>query len=60
MINVIASYHGGCNAVASWLSSDELAKDGELIVSKIPIKETGRYVEKVLSNYEYYKNIFGK
>lgn len=60
MINVIASYHGGCNAVVSWLSSDELAKDGELIVSKIPIKETGRYVEKVLANYEYYNNIFGK
>ncbi len=59
MVNVIAAYHGGCNAVAAWLADDSLAADGELIISEIPVGKTRRYVEKVLENYEYFKGIFG-
>ncbi|MGN1095868.1 MAG: lytic transglycosylase domain-containing protein, partial [Eubacteriales bacterium] len=58
MINVIAAYHGGCNTVSAWLSTDGLSADGELIVSEIPIEKTAKYVEKVLANYEYYKTLF--
>ncbi|MBO5024500.1 MAG: lytic transglycosylase domain-containing protein [Clostridia bacterium] len=58
IVNIVAAYNGGCNAVKEWLRTDGLAKNGELIIEKIPKEETRRYVEKVLANYEYFAELY--
>ncbi len=59
MINVAAAYNGGCGNVAMWLATEGLAEDGVLITDKIPNESTRRYVQKVMANYEYYKEYLG-
>lgn len=58
IVNIAAAYNGGCNAVKVWLRTDGLAKNGELIIEKIPKEETRRYVQKVLANYEYFAELY--
>jgi soluble lytic murein transglycosylase len=59
MINIAAAYNGGCGNVKKWLSTPGLSKNGVLVVDKIPSAETRRYVEKVISNYNYYREYLG-
>lgn len=54
---ILAAYNGGSGNVSKWLQNEEYCEDGKFL-KKIPFKETEQYIEKVLKNYEIYKNIY--
>lgn len=51
----ICAYNAGQGNVKNWLKSEEYSRDGKTL-KKIPFAETKEYLNKVLKNYEYYKN----
>ena len=53
----ITAYNGGTGNVGKWLTDKKLA-DGDGGLLDIPFKETKGYVDKVLSAYERYKEIY--
>lgn len=50
---VYAAYNAGRSRVNSWLSDDEVTKDGKLV--NIPYPETARYVKRVSGNVTEYE-----
>ena len=54
---ILAAYNGGSGNVSKWLQNEEYSEDGKEL-KKIPFKETEQYIEKVLKNYEVYKNVY--
>ena len=55
----VAAYNGGTGNVLKWLSDSSLS-DGDGGLLDIPFEETKGYVDKVLKNYEKYKEIYEK
>ena len=55
---VYAAYNAGRSRVNSWLSDDEVTKDGKLV--NIPYPETARYVKRVSGNVTEYRKLFEK
>lgn len=55
----ITAYNGGSGNVGKWLGDKKLS-DGDGGLLDIPFKETKGYVDKVLSAYEKYKEIYGE
>ena len=53
----IAAYHAGRGTVNKWLKSPEYSSDGKTL-SNIPSKTTAHYVDKVISAYEGYTNLY--
>lgn len=53
----ITAYNGGTGNVGKWLT-DKALSDGDGGILDIPFKETKGYVDKVLSAYEKYKEIY--
>ena len=57
----LAAYNAGPGNVKKWLSDPFYTTvDGKLNPDKIPYKETRKYVRRVLSYYERYKEIYGE
>lgn len=57
----LAAYNAGQGNVSKWLSNPlYTALSGKLDPDKIPYKETRKYVRRVLSYYERYKEIYGE
>lgn len=56
--NVLCGYHAGVNRAKSWLSDNEISKDGKIMVSEIPFDDTRAYVEKVTKTYNIYKKLY--
>ena len=56
----IAAYNAGPGTVMKWLADESLVGgDGDLIISKIPYKETRKYVAKVNHYFLKYNEIYG-
>ena len=55
---VYAAYNAGRSRVNSWLSDDEVTKDGKLV--NIPYPETARYVKRVSGNVTEYRKLLEK
>ena len=53
----ITAYNGGTGNVGKWLKDSELS-DGDGGLIDIPFEETKGYVDKVLSAYDKYKEIY--
>ena len=54
-----AAYNGGIGNVRKWLADPAYSADGQtLILEKIPLDETHRYVQKVMHNYSMYCEIY--
>lgn len=53
----LAAYHAGRTKVNSWLKDREISPDGKTI-PVIPIQQTSHYVNKVMSAYQKYKEIY--
>lgn len=54
---VLCAYHAGWGSAKKWLADDEYSADGVNIHS-IPFGDTNRYVEKVNSTREIYRNLY--
>ena len=54
----VAAYHAGRTATAKWLADPEYSEDGKTL-DRIPISDTGHYVEKVMKCYQMYQKIYG-
>jgi len=55
---VLAAYNGGRGHVNEWIRTEQLNLE-EIKTQDIPFRETREYVEKVLANYEVYKELYG-
>ncbi|MBQ9511350.1 MAG: lytic transglycosylase domain-containing protein [Clostridia bacterium] len=56
----IAAYNAGPGTVMRWLDDDNMTDDdGDLIIKKIPYKETRKYVSKVNHYLSRYNEIYG-
>ncbi len=55
----IASYNAGRGKVAEWLADERYSADSRTLMA-IPYKETEDYVEKVIRNYQIYKERLGR
>ena len=56
----IAAYNAGPGTVSRWLSDESMiGDDGDLIIGKIPYKETRKYVSKVNRYFLKYNEIYG-
>lgn len=53
----LAAYHAGRTATAKWLADPEYSSDGKKL-DRIPISDTGHYVDKVMKCYEMYQKIY--
>lgn len=53
---VIAAYNAGHGSVEKWLSDTAFAENGELLT--IPFPETARYLEKVRTAYDKYRELY--
>lgn len=52
---IAAGYNAGAGIVQGWLDNTEYSADGEtLIMENIPVEQTRRYVDYVMSYYEEY------
>lgn len=51
----ICAYNAGQGNVSNWLSDKRYSQDGKTL-TEIPFQETRIYLQKVLYNYNYYKN----
>ena len=51
----ICAYNAGQGNVSSWLADERYSEDGKTL-KEIPFEETRIYLQKVLNNYNYYKN----
>ena len=58
-VKVLAAYNAGATKVNNWLSQGLWTGDLKDI-KQIPYKETRKYVERVLFNYQVYKYIYQK
>jgi soluble lytic murein transglycosylase len=54
---VAASYNGGEDNVARWLKRAK-HNDGGVFTSEIGFEETKSYVQKVMSNYRVYRQLY--
>ncbi len=54
---VLAAYNGGSGNVSKWLKDTNFSQDGKSL-SRIPFKETDKYVKKVKNCYEIYKRLY--
>lgn len=54
----ISAYNAGISAVDSWLNNQEYSNDG-ITLDNIPYSETDRYVDKVISNQQIYREVYG-
>lgn len=55
----ITAYNGGSGNVGKWLSDSELT-DGDGGLIDIPFEETKGYLDKVISSYDKYKEIYAE
>ena len=54
-----AAYHAGQGQVDSWLQNPDVSADGATIaVEKIPFDSTRRYVQRILTSCEKYKELY--
>lgn len=53
----LAAYHSGRGSVNSWLKEGEYSSDGKTL-DKIPSSTTEHYVNKVMTAYEGYTNLY--
>lgn len=53
---VYAAYNGGATNVDKWLADTSVCENGKLV--NIPIAETAKYVKKVASSAEKYKELY--
>ena len=53
----LAAYHAGRGAVSKWLGDDRYSPDGKTL-ERIPIDDTGHYVDKVLKAYSRYESLY--
>lgn len=53
----LAAYHAGRGKVNEWLADPRYSADGTTL-QNIPYDDTAKYVEKVMRNYEKYKEIY--
>lgn len=53
----LAAYHAGRGRVNGWLDDKDLSPDGKTL-SKIPVPETGHYVNKVNKALNIYTNLY--
>lgn len=53
----LAAYNAGPTKVEEWLRNKEYSSDGK-VLTKIPFKETEKYVQKVKSNMNIYNFLF--
>lgn len=51
----ICAYNAGQGNVSAWLKNKKYSEDGKNLTT-IPFEETRIYLQKVLHNYNYYKN----
>ncbi|MFH1096350.1 MAG: lytic transglycosylase domain-containing protein [Candidatus Desantisbacteria bacterium] len=51
----LAAYNGGSANVQKWLAEKKIDTDG--VVDQIPFEETKGFVQKVMRNYEWFKNV---
>lgn len=57
----LAAYNAGPGTVSRWLEDKSLCtSDGNLDATKIPYKQTRRYVQKVLHYYGRYTGLYGE
>jgi soluble lytic murein transglycosylase len=54
----LAAYHSGRGNVNSWLSDPENSSDGKKLDRKIPSRATAHYVDKVMTDFENYSEIY--
>ncbi len=50
----MAAYHAGRGAVNGWLETEEYSEDSETLITT-PYKDTNHYIDKIMDNYEIYK-----
>ncbi len=55
-VNIIAAYNAGHGSVEGWLENEAYSDNGTLV--SIPYPETERYVEKVQTAYNYYRELY--
>jgi len=53
-----AAYNAGPTRALQW--RDDIPQEGAIYIESIPFDETRGYVKKVMSNTEYYAELFGK
>ncbi len=58
--NVLCGYHAGINITKNWLTNETYSQNGEIIYDKIPYGDTKQYVNKVLSTYKIYTELYSK
>lgn len=56
LVLALAGYNAGVTKVKSW-KLRSFGRDQESLVEDIPVKETRRYVQRVLSTYRHFKRI---
>lgn len=56
---VLAAYNGGRGHVNEWIRTEQL-KVNDLRTEDIPFGETREYVQRVMDNYENYKELYGE
>lgn len=58
-VAVTAAYHAGQGSVAGWLADTAISEDGRSIpISRIPIRQTRDYAEKVMSSFAIYDALY--
>lgn len=58
--NVLCGYHAGINRAKQWIDTDDISKNGNIIVDNIPYKDTKNYVVKVSKTYNTYLKLYSK
>jgi soluble lytic murein transglycosylase len=54
----LAAYHSGRGNVNEWLRSLENSSDGKILDRNIPSRATAHYVDKVMTSFENYEEIY--
>lgn len=54
----LAAYNAGIGRVRGWLADTDICPNGRLVVERVPIAETRRYISSVLSAMERYASIY--
>ena len=59
IVSIVAAYHAGQGQVKQWLADPSMTDDGKtLSAEKLPDGPTKSYVERVIRDFEIYKEIY--
>lgn len=54
----ICAYNAGLGNVDKWIKSEEIYKDGKVIIANIPFSETKEYLVNILNYYDKYVELY--